>query len=168
MLKFKRIYDISVALGTQAPVYPGDPEYRRSLVCSMDRGDDTDVSQLSLCAHSGTHIDLPAHFVQRSPTVEVIPPQEFILPARVVEIEDRPAVSVADISGYKLRDFQALLCKTGNSLSGLVTSGRFSKDYVYLSPEAAEYCVEAGLRLVGLDYYSVDGYAVEGYPVHRL
>ncbi|MFH1070307.1 MAG: cyclase family protein [Candidatus Glassbacteria bacterium] len=168
MHKFDRVYDITVALGLEAPVYPGDPAYERSLVFSMNRGDEADVSRLALCSHSGTHIDLPAHFIQLSPTVEALPPEEFILPVRVIEVADPLVVTAEELAGYDLSSRPALLCKTRNSTSGLVVTPQFSEEYVYFSAEAAEHCVMVGLRLVGLDYYSVDGFGAEGYPAHRI
>ena len=54
-----------------------------------------------------------------------------------------------------------------NSASGRAAGGEFHEDGVYLSPAAAELCVRAGARLVGIDYLTVDRYGDEDFPAHR-
>ena len=56
------IYDISQeVLGCE--VYPGAPSPRRELLSSLDNGDPYTLSAIYMCAHNGTHIDAPAHFI---------------------------------------------------------------------------------------------------------
>ena len=42
-----------------------------------------------------------------------------------------------------------------------------TKDFVYLTPEAAEFCVEQNSRLVGIDYITIEKYGDEFFPAHR-
>jgi arylformamidase len=57
-----------------------------------------------------------------------------------------------------------LLLKTRNS--ALWQQGTFARDYVAISVDAARFCVERGLKLVGIDYLSIEGFGVSGHPVH--
>jgi arylformamidase len=56
------IYDISRELFS-APVYPGDKKPIATLSSSMEKGDLYNLTELSMCAHNGTHLDAPRHFV---------------------------------------------------------------------------------------------------------
>ena len=63
------IYDISQELFS-CSVYPGDPMPERRVLQSMEAGDLYNLTALSLCAHNGTHIDAPAHFIKEGKTVD--------------------------------------------------------------------------------------------------
>ena len=64
-----RIYDISQEVFS-CSVYPGDPAPQKEILCSMDGGDLYNLTAFSMCAHNGTHIDAPAHFLKEGETVE--------------------------------------------------------------------------------------------------
>lgn len=63
------IYDISRELFS-CSVYPGDPVPARKPLQSMEAGDLYNLTALSLCAHNGTHVDAPAHFIKEGKTVD--------------------------------------------------------------------------------------------------
>ena len=166
-MKYQKLYDISVVLGSQTTVYPGDSPFVLKRTMSLDAGEVADVSEINLSAHSGTHIDLPAHFFQGTPSAETWPLEKFVLPARVLRISDPSLITRRELEEKGVPEGEALLFKTANSESGLVSSGVFSEDYVYLSMEAAELCLEKKAPLVGLDYLCLDKYGDFSYPVHR-
>ncbi len=62
---------------------------------------------------------------------------------------------------------EALLFKTANSMKGQCTRGTFSDDFVYISSEAADYCVEKKCGMVGLDYITIEKYGDTDFPAHR-
>lgn len=64
-----KIYDISQELFS-CVVFPGDPAPKREVLSSMADGALYNLTALSLCAHNGTHIDAPYHFIQDGKTVE--------------------------------------------------------------------------------------------------
>ena len=164
---FEEIYDISALLGAGSIDYPGDRPYERRALRVAEKGIVHDLSLLDMTAHSGTHIDAPAHFVPGGKTIDGYDVRDFILPARVVNVADAEAVRPSALDGLNIRPGEAILFKTEKSASGLCTSGAFSESYVYITPEAAEVCVEKGVRLVGIDYISVDRFGDETYPAHR-
>ena len=67
-----KIYDISQELFS-CVVFPGDPTPQRERISSMEEGALYNLTALSLCAHNGTHIDAPYHFIQSGKTVEQLP-----------------------------------------------------------------------------------------------
>lgn len=166
-MRFQRVYDISVLLGLENVDYPGDDPYTREEISSISDGAAYTLSTLTLSAHSGTHIDAPAHFLERAKTIDLYTPESFILPAHVIHVEDVESIKPDSLKGLKTERGDALLFKTTNSSSGLSRSGLFSERFVYMSVEAADMCVSLGAALVGIDYISIDSYKDYEAPVHH-
>ena len=79
-----KIYDISQEVfGCQ--VYPGDPVPDKKALSSMGKGDLYNLTAFSMCAHNGTHIDAPFHFLKDGKTVDAIDLEAFIGMAYVAE-----------------------------------------------------------------------------------
>ena len=79
-----KIYDISQEVfGCQ--VYPGDPVPEKKVLSSMKKGDLYNLTAFSMCAHNGTHIDAPFHFLKDGKTVDAIDLEAFIGMAYVAE-----------------------------------------------------------------------------------
>ena len=64
-----KIYDISQEVFSCA-VYPGDPRPAKQVLCATERGDLYNLTAFSMCAHNGTHIDAPFHFLGDGKTVD--------------------------------------------------------------------------------------------------
>ena len=80
-----KIYDISQEFFS-CKVYPGDPEPKSESLCSMENGDAYNLSAFSMCAHNGTHLDAPLHFIKNGRSVSEIPVQTFVGDAYVIHI----------------------------------------------------------------------------------
>ncbi len=79
-----KIYDISQEIfGCQ--VYTGDPMPKKKVLSSMEKGDLYNLTAFSMCAHNGTHIDAPFHFIKDGKTVDSIGLDTFIGMAYVAE-----------------------------------------------------------------------------------
>lgn len=79
-----KIYDISQEVfGCQ--VYAGDPAPEKELLSSMEKGDPYNLTAFRMCAHNGTHIDAPFHFIQCGKAVDSIDLDTFIGLAYVAE-----------------------------------------------------------------------------------
>ena len=72
-----KIYDISQEVFT-SQVYPGDPAPEKVALKSMENGDLYNLTSFSMCAHNGTHIDAPRHFIKDGRTVDEICLEAFI------------------------------------------------------------------------------------------
>ena len=132
-------------------VYPGDPELSIERVMSLDAGDVANVSRMDLGVHTGTHVDAPLHFFDGAAAVEGLDLDVLVGPALVVEV-----VGPGDIQpGAVVEGADRILFKTRNSAAW--ADDRFYEDYASISPEAAARLVDAGIRLVGVDYLSVGG-----------
>ncbi len=81
-----KIYDISQELFS-CVVFPGDPAPVRQTLSSMEEGALYNLTALSLCAHNGTHIDAPYHFIKDGKTVDEVPVSKTVGWAYVAQEE---------------------------------------------------------------------------------
>ena len=79
-----KIYDISQEVFS-CLVYPGDPTPEKKVLSSMEKGDLYNLTAFSMCAHNGTHIDAPLHFIKDGKTVDSIPLEAVVGMAFVAE-----------------------------------------------------------------------------------
>lgn len=79
-----KIYDISQEIFS-CQVYAGDPMPEKRVLCSMEKGDLYNLTAFSMCAHNGTHIDAPFHFIKDGKTVDLIGLDTFVGMAYVAE-----------------------------------------------------------------------------------
>ncbi|MEJ2588073.1 MAG: cyclase family protein [Deltaproteobacteria bacterium] len=167
MNRFTDIYDISVTLGEESIDYPGDTPYSREYLSTLKDGAPYDLSSLRMSSHSGTHLDFPAHFIPGGNSAEDYTVADFIRPAQVIDIRDPERIVPDELERLEIRPQEALLFKTDNSRTGRSKNGIFSEQYVYLSPEAAQYCVQRDVGLVGIDYASIEQCGNDTFAAHR-
>ena len=165
MPRVPQLLDVSVPLSPALPTYPGNPPFQLEPIKRIADGASSNVSRLVLGTHSGTHVDAPRHFLDDRGGVDTMRLDLLIGRTRVVEIRRRGAIRVEDLETAGLREDIRLLLKTPNS--ALWNSSTFHQDYSHLSEEAAQYLVEQGVKVVGIDYLSVEQYKKAGAPAHR-
>ncbi len=168
MASFTEVLDISIIIKRGMQIFPGDPPFEHRKVSSLAGGDVAEVSAFEICAHTGTHLDLPAHFIAGQPTLESLPPDNFILPALLTDNGESESVGPQTIINSGARAGEALLIRTTNSRCGVLTGSEFRRDYVYLTPDAAAVCMELDLALVGMDCFCVDRFGNDDYPSHKI
>jgi arylformamidase len=161
-----RIYDVSVPIRDGGLVYPGNPEIHISLQQAVALGAGANVSCVSFGSHTGTHVDAERHFFDSGQTVDQIPLETLIGPALVIEFaEDIAAVGRRELEPHDLSGTERLLLKTRNS-SYLTQDPAFHRDYTYLAPDGAEYLVQRGVKLVGIDYLSIEQFHSGHHRTH--
>ena len=74
------VIDISQEIFS-SQIYPGDPAPQKQILYDMSQGDAYNLSSFSMCAHNGTHIDAPRHFIPQGSTVDQLNPDIFVGPA---------------------------------------------------------------------------------------
>jgi len=163
----KKWIDISVSLHSGMVHWPDNPPVKIERMKDMDKGAVCNVSVMSLGAHTGTHMDAPLHFFKNGKSLDKLPLEATIGPARVVEIKDREMVRPDELRAHNLRRGERILFKTRNS-SRCWKTDAFIEDFVYISREAAQYLVDRGIRTIGVDYLSVGGFHRDGLETHRI
>lgn len=165
-----RTYDISLTISTELPVWPGDPAVEMERVAKMEEGSRYNLTHLKMSAHAGTHVDAPFHFLGgNSLTIDKLPLSQLTGRAYVQHLPDDVKLITAAI--LQRADIpprtRRLLFKTRNSTLWAQPDGKFHTDFTALSPDAAQYLVERGIKLVGVDYLSVAPFQ-EGAATHEI
>ncbi len=159
--------DISRPIYSGMVHWPGDPEVKVERVAEIPRGDPCTVSLLSICAHAGTHVDAPLHYLAAGQGVDQVPIDAMVGPARVVEIADPDLITHEELARHCIVRGERILFKTSNS-TRCWARGSFVEDFVHLSRKGARFLVDQGARTVGVDYLSVGGYRESGSEVHHI
>lgn len=160
-----KLIDVTVPLSEEVPTFPGDPPFKIHFHHRMADGEPYNVAHLSMGAHSGTHVDAPYHFLADGATVEQLPLEILMGKCRVVEMAVHDKIERADLETLDLRDDIRVLLKT--RMSGQLRNRAFQEDFVYLTPAAASYLVQAGIKLVGIDYLSVEKFGSKDFAAHH-
>ena len=132
----------------------------------MARGDACTFSTLSMSAHAGTHIDAPLHFIKRGRSIDSLPIDATVGPARVIVIRNHDVITAGELRAYRIRAGERLLFKTRNSEQR--RPGVFFKTYVAVGPDAAEYLAARRVRAVGIDGPSIAPPDDEMTKVHQV
>ena len=59
-------------------VYPGDPRPQMTRHLSIEKGDVCNLTEFSMCAHNGTHVDAPFHFINDGKTIDMVGLEPFV------------------------------------------------------------------------------------------
>ena len=133
-----KIYDISQEVFSCA-VYPGDPKPQAQVLCSYAAGDVYHLTAFSMCAHNGTHIDAPFHFLPRGKTVEQLDLSIFVGECYL-------ARHAGDVTAA---DAEAVLKKAAG-IPRILLGGPLT-----VTAEAAEVFADGGICLLGNEGQSV-------------
>ena len=138
-----KIYDISQELFS-CVVFPGDPAPKREVLSSMQNGALYNLTALSLCAHNGTHVDAPYHFIRDGKTVDELPLDKTVGWAYVSHEE----------GSLSAEDAKRILGNAANAhpkaAKRILLGGR-----VTVTEEAARVFAEAKIDLVGNESQTV-------------
>ena len=138
-----KIYDISQEIfGYQ--VYPGDPMPEKKQLKSMNDGEVYNLTSFSMCAHNGTHVDAPSHFIKDGKTVDELSPEIFVGKAYV-----------AEHSGALSGDDALRIIKLASEEDLEAAKRILIKGDVEVSLEAAKVFSSSGILLLGNEPQSV-------------
>ena len=150
-----KLYDISQEVFGCA-VYPGDPAPKRETLSRMEAGDLYNLTAFSMCAHNGTHVDAPYHFIPQGNTVEQIPLEKTVGLCFVAEwngvLNEEDARRILRRAALTLRESARRILLKGN---------------VTVSAEAARLFAENGVDLIGNESQTV-GPEDAPMEVHRI
>jgi arylformamidase len=160
------IYDVSVPITNVMPVWPSDPAVKLTSQPhqARDKSYVVQVTNVEMGSHTGTHIDVPWHFIPDGRRLNEIPLETLVGAATVFEITGKRSIGKTEVQKLHLEGVERVLFKTDNSQHW--SDGRFFEEFVYLEPEAAEVLVNRGVKLVGIDYLSIDKFKSEKHPTH--
>ena len=135
-------------------VYPGDPNPSFKRLVSIDKGDEYNMSTLSMCVHNGTHIDAPFHFLNNGNTVEQIPLEYFVGNCYVVQRDGELTASDAESIMVEAKEH--------NATERILIGGN-----VTVTAEAAKVFADNGIKLIGNEGVSI-GPVNAPMEVHKI
>lgn len=135
------IYDITQELFS-CRVFPGDPAPAYETLGDMGKGDLYNLTAFSMCAHNGTHVDAPAHFIKDGKTIDAIDPSVFLGDCCVFRHE-------GDVTAEDARRMLGCAREMG-AWERLLVAGKAT-----LTLEAARALAEAGIKLYGNESQTV-------------
>ena len=145
-----KIYDISQEIFS-CVVYPGDPVPEKQTIYSTQGGDLYNLTAFSMCAHNGTHIDAPFHFLPQGKTIDQMDLSHFVGDCYV-------ARHAGDISGA---DAAQILAKS-RDVQRILIAGEAT-----VTAEAAEIFAAGSIKLLGTEGQTV-GPANAPMQVHLI
>jgi len=145
-----KIYDISQEVFGCA-VFPGDPPPKRTVMLSIENGDICNLTEITMCAHNGTHVDAPFHFVNEGKTIDQVDMRRWIGYAYVAEHEGE----------LRAEDARRILARAGAAeaayAGGACDASRriLVKGNAVVTEEAAKVWAERGILLFGNESQTV-------------
>ncbi|MGH8893766.1 MAG: cyclase family protein [Actinomycetes bacterium] len=173
-MRVRRIIDLSVPVGPETQIYPGDPEPRFEVHSTVER-DGFNLLHIDLGSQTGTHVDAPYHFRDDAPRIDEIDLALFAGEAVLIDVRGvgpRERIGwdrIAAHAGTLRPGVIALLCTGWSRHYG--TAAYF--DNPFLDADAARRLLDLGVRTFCLDALNIDetpddSRPGEGYPVHHL
>lgn len=133
-----KIYDISQEIFS-CKVYTGDPAPEKQTLYAMEKGDLYNLTAFSMCAHNGTHIDAPFHFLEDGKTVEQIDLDTFVGDCYVARHCGNVTASVA-----------AAILEKAEGVRRILIAG-----HATVTVEAAQVFADSGICLLGNESQTV-------------
>lgn len=161
-----KIYDISQEI-FNSQVYPGDPAPSKEILCSMKNGDLYNLTAFRMCAHNGTHIDVPFHFLKDGKTVDAMGLEAFVGMAYVAEhqgtVTGEDAAEIIETAKKKNPEAAKRILMKGDIEVSLEAARVFASSNILLlgnepqtiGPENAP--MEVHLVLLGADVILIEG-----------
>jgi len=160
-----RVHDVSLEISEGMLVYPNNTLPRIRFTRLMPEGN-SNLSEISLGSHTGTHVDSLLHVKNGEAGVESMPTNSFIGPSRVLDLTKVEAsIKEDDLTFHKIRKGEIILLRTRNSLRGYRS---FCKDFIHITEGAAEYLVERKVKTLGFDYIAIQKFRSGNVNVHRI
>lgn len=145
-----KIYDISQEVFS-CGIYPGDPAPKKQTLCSTAAGDLYNLTAFFMCAHNGTHVDAPFHFLPEGDPVDRMALEVFVGDCFV-------ARHGGDVTAA---DAEAMLLQAGGAERLLIAGA------ATVTAEAAAIFAQSPIKLLGVEGQTV---GPENAPmqVHRI
>src|SRR5262245_8150121 len=147
-----KLYDISLTLSPQSVRWVTAQPLELIERKRISRGDTNNSSSIHTSVHAGTHVDAPFHFVPDGLTIESLPLETFIGPARVCAVKPGTHITAADVTAAGLQGETRVLFKTRNST--LLKVGVYDASFAPFPVDGAKALVALGVKPAAPHYPS--------------
>ncbi len=162
-----QIYDVTIPISEDVPIYEGDPKVKVDVCQSIANGGKANVSQICFGLHTATHVDAPNHFIDGTRRVHELELEKLLGKCRVIEIKEN-VIAIEPQHLGNLENIERILFKTRNSAFWNEPEKGFRVDFTYITPEAAGVLAGKGIKLVGIDYLSVEEFGSTDFKTHII
>ncbi len=135
-------------------VYPGNPAPEHWFVKTLAEGGSCNLSAISMCAHNGTHVDAPFHFLSDGKTIDQVGLEPFVGRCYVTR------------TGNTILAPEEAKAIVENAKANLAAERILVSGHAWVSPAAAQVFADAGLKLVGVEPQAI-GIPADAKSVHR-
>lgn len=138
-----KLYDISQEV-FGCKVFPGDPSPDREIMMRIKDGEICNLTAFHMCAHNGTHVDAPYHFLDDGKTIDQVDLNKFIGNAYVAEHE-------GNVTAQDAMD----ILKVAKECDEEAAKRILIKGNATVTKEAAQVFADAGIYLFGNESQTV-------------
>ncbi|TYO96874.1 cyclase family protein [Desulfallas thermosapovorans] len=159
-----KIYDISMTIYHDMPVYKNKDEKRPVLTCTSDfTTGNTYESRIQMDMHTGTHVDAPLHVLPGGATIEHIDLSKLITPCKVLDFTGLiEKIGAEDLAERDIKSGDFILLRTKNSYFDA-----FDFNFTYLDQSGAAYLKNKGITGVGIDALGIER-SQPGHETHKI
>ena len=145
-------WDISPAIATGIPVWPGDSEYSAETTWQIADGCPVKVSKITMSTHTGAHCDAPSHYDADGKSIDEVDLQTYIGACRVLHCIGVRQVEPQHIASQLAGTPPRVLLRTYQAAPQM----RWDADFPSIHPATIDLLAQHGVRLVGIDSPSLD------------
>lgn len=158
-----KIFDISMPIHSQMPVYKNKQEKRPVIEITRDIDQGARESRITMDMHTGTHMDAPMHMIKGGRDISCYSLDDFVGPCIVLDFSHLDdAITKGDLENKEFETGSFVLLKTRNSMEDV-----FNPAFVYLESSGAAYLAEKGVRGVGIDAPGIERNQ-PGHETHKI
>ena len=159
----RKMYDITWSMTADMAPWPGDVEFSLQWMLRQSRGDPANVGCLTMSPHTGTHADAPFHCDAAKGTIDQVPLDIYVGPARLVDVRGCAPIRVTDLGDHDWQATPRLLLRTGV----WDDASHFPESIPVLADDVPAFLHAQHIQLLGVDVPSVDMVTSQTLPIHR-
>ncbi len=156
------IIDLSHPLTGHTPPFPGDPPLTFTRLADVSK-DEYALHQINGTAHTGTHLDAPAHFIEAGQTIDQFPASHWMGRAVLIDVRGEMIIGKETLDQILSDSIDYLLFWTGWD-QYYHTNQYFSQHPVF-TEAFAHHLASLGLKGIGMDLPGPD---LDPYPIHPI
>jgi len=147
------LWDITPAIGTATPVWPGDTPVGIERVWRIEAGSPVNVARLTLSPHTGAHTDAPLHYDAAGAAIGAVPLDAYLGRCRVIHcIGATPLVTPEHVAGALADLPPRVLLRT----YARAPAAMWDSAFCAVAPQTIDLLAAHGVKLIGIDTPSLD------------
>lgn len=159
------------------PLYDAAPNCPAHVPVSFRRTEDHPqggwrMEEIAMATHTGSHVDAPLHKIAGGRSIDALPLEAFVGPARIVDLRGiaadtaiTPAMLEPKLGGLAAGDIVLLATGWGDRRA---KTEEWLRQSPFLHPDAARWLVQRRVRGIGIDHYSIGGAGPLNAETHTI